>query len=63
MYKIISSNKDTDVLSVDFHRNKKARETEITKNKTTKGNSHVIIYLKDVFGFAEHQENATYGLD
>ena len=32
-----------------------ARERELTDNKTTKGNYHVRIYLKDVFGFAEIQ--------
>ena len=28
----------------------------------TKGKYHVRIVLKDVFGFSEHQEKATYGL-
>ena len=27
-----------------------------------KGKYHVKIMLKDVFGFAEHQEKATYGV-
>ena len=30
--------------------------------KQTKGNSHLRIYLKDVFGFVEHHDNSTYGL-
>ena len=30
-------------------------------NKIIKGKYHVRIMLKDVFGFAEHQEKATYG--
>ena len=34
----------------------------MTKNKSQKGKYHVRIYLKDVFGFAEYQEKATYGL-
>ena len=34
----------------------------MNKNKTTKGNCHVRIYLKDISGFAEHQDNCTYGL-
>ena len=35
----------------------------MTNNKTTKGNFHVRIYLNDIFGFAEHQDNCIYGLD
>ena len=34
----------------------------MTNKKTTKGNYHVRIYLKVVFGFAEHHDNCTYGL-
>ena len=34
----------------------------MTNNKTTEGNNHVRIYLKDVFGFAEQQDNCTHGL-
>ena len=33
----------------------------MTKNKSQKGKFHVKIYLRDVFGFAEYQEKATYG--
>ena len=34
----------------------------MTNNKNVKGKYHVRIYLKDVFGLAEHQAKATYGL-
>ena len=34
----------------------------MTDNKTTTGNYHDKIYLKDVFGFAELQESCTYGI-
>ena len=34
----------------------------MTNNKLTKENYQVRIYLKDVFGFAEHQDICTYGL-
>ena len=34
----------------------------MTTNKTQKGNIHIRIYLKDVFGFAEYQNKGTYGL-
>ena len=58
MYKLISSSRDSDNLSIGFHRSNEAREKELTNNKTTKGNYHVRNYLKGVFGFAEHQVNA-----
>ena len=34
----------------------------MTNNKNAKGIFHLRIFLRDVFGFAEHQEKATYGL-
>ena len=34
----------------------------MTDNKSTKGKCHVGIYFEDVFGFAEYQDNCTYGL-
>ena len=34
----------------------------MTINETTKGNYNFRIYLKDVFGFAEHQDICTFGL-
>ena len=54
--------RDSDNLSIGFHRNKEAREIELTNIKTIRGNYHVRIYLKDVFGFAEHQDYCTYDL-
>ena len=62
MYKVISSSRDSDDLSIGFQRNIEARERELIDNKTTKGNYHDRIHLKDVFGFAERQDNCTYGL-
>ena len=62
MHKLIPSSTDSDNLSIGFHRNNGVRERELTKIKTTKGNYHVRIFLKDVFGFAEHQNNCSYGL-
>ena len=38
------------------------RQRELTNNKNRKGKYHVTIMLKDIFGFAEHQEKGTYGL-
>ena len=61
-YKIISSSRDSDDSSIDFHRSIDARERKLTNNETTKGNYHVRNYLKDVSCFAEHQDKCTYGL-
>ena len=62
MYKLLSSSKGSDDLSIGFDRDRGRRQREMTNNKTQKGKYHVRIYLKDVFGFAEYQERATYGL-
>ena len=62
MYKLLSSSKGSDDLSIGFDRDRNRRQRELTNNKTQKGKFHVRIYLKDVFGFAEYQEKATYGL-
>ena len=62
MYKLKSSSIDGDDLSLGFHRNIEAREKRLTKNRKTKGVYHVRNYSKDVFGFAEHQDNCTCGL-
>ena len=49
-------------MSIGFDRDRNRRQRELTNNKNQKGKYHVRIMLKDVFGFAEHQEKATYGL-
>ena len=62
MHKLKSSSRDSDDLSIGFHRSIEAQERELTINKTTKGTYHVRNYLKDIFGFAEDQYNCTYGV-
>ena len=62
MYKLIPSSKDSNDLSVGFDNSRNRRRDELALNKNIKGKYHVKIMLKDVFGFAEHQEKATYGL-
>ena len=62
MYKLLSSSKESDDLSIGFDRDRGRRQRALTNNKTQKGKFHVRIYLKDVFGFAEYQEKGTYGL-
>ena len=62
MYKLLSSSKGSDDLSIGFDRDRGRRQRALTNNKTQKGKFHVRFYLKDVFGFAEYQEKGTYGL-
>ena len=62
MYKLKSSRSDSDDLSKGFHRSIDTRDRELTNDKTTKGNYHVRIFLNNFFGFAEHQDNCSYGL-
>ena len=62
MYKFLISSKDSDALSIGFDRNRGRRKNELSNNKSIKGKYHIRIYLKEIFGFAEHQEKGTYGL-
>ena len=62
MYKLLTSSKDSDDLSIGFDRNRGRRKNELSNNKSIKGKYHIRIYLKAFFGFAEHQEKGTYGL-
>ena len=62
MYKLLTSSKGSDDLSIGFDRERNRRQRELSNNKSQKGKYLVRIYLKDVFGFAEYQEKGTYGL-
>ena len=62
MYKLITSSKDSNDLSVGFDNNRNRRRDELALNKNIKGKYHLKIMLKDVFGFAECQEKDSYGL-
>ena len=62
MYKLITSSKDSNDLSIGFDNSRNRRRDELALNKNIKGKYIVKIMLKDVFGFVEHQEKATYGL-
>ena len=54
MYKLITSSKDSDDLSIGFDRSRDRRKRELFNNKNIKGKYHVRIMLIDIFGFAEH---------
>ena len=62
MYKLLTSSKGSDDLSIGFDRDRTRRRNELTNNKNIKGKYHARIYLKDIFGYAEYQQKATYGL-
>ena len=62
MYKLLTSSKGSDDLLVRFDRDRTRRRNELTNNKNIIGKYHVRIYLKDIFGYAENQQKATYGL-
>ena len=62
MDKLITSSKGSDDLSIGFDRSSARRREEITTNKNVKSRFHLRNMMKDVFGFGEGQEKATYGL-
>ena len=62
MYKLLTSSKDGDDSSISFDCNRGRRKSELSNIKSIKGKYHIRIYLKDIFGFAENQENGTHGL-
>ena len=62
LYKLKTSAKYSDDLSIGFDGSHVRRRQVFTDYKNKKGKFHVRIMLKDIFGFAEHQEKSTYGL-
>ena len=62
MYKLITSARDSDDLSIGFHRDRNRRQRELTNNKNIKGKFQLKIMLRDNFGFVQHQQKRTYGL-
>ena len=58
MHKLITCAKDTDYLSIGFGLDRFRRQLELTNYQNKKGIFHVRIMLRDVFDFAEYQENA-----
>ena len=62
MYKLETSAKITDDLSIGFDRDRTRRQQELTINKNQKGKFRLRFMLKDFSGFAENQDKATYGL-
>ena len=55
-YEVLISSRDSDDLSIAFDRDRNRRRRELTNNKNINGKYHMRIYLKDIFGFTEHQK-------
>ena len=53
---------DYDDLSIGFDTDRNGRQLQLTNNKNQKGEYHVRIILRDIFGFAEHHEKVTFVL-
>ena len=51
MYKLLTTAKGCDDLSIGFDRDRTRRRNKLTNNKNVKAQYHVRIYLKGVFGF------------
>ena len=62
MHELRTSSKDSDDLSLGFDRSRNRRRDKLAQNKNIKGKYYLRFMLKDVFGFVECQEKATYGL-
>ena len=62
LYKLITSSKKSDDLSIGFDRNRNRRRDELTSNRNIKGKYQNRTMLKDIFGFVECQEKAAQGL-
>ena len=62
LYKLITSVRGSDDLSIGFDPDRARSQRDLTDNKNQKGKYHVRIVLRDIFGSAEHQEKPTYGL-
>ena len=68
LYELKKSTSGGKDLSIGFGRGRGRRRQELSNRAVNplpiniRGNFHLRNSLKDVFGFSEHQENATYGL-
>ena len=58
MYKILSSSKESDDLSLGFDRSRDRRKRDLTNNKNIKSKYHLRIYLRDIFGFKQKPRNS-----
>ena len=62
MYKLITTARGCDDLSIGFDRSRDRRQRELTNNRNIKGKYHVRVYLRVIFSFAKHQDKPSYGI-
>ena len=59
---MITSARGSADLSIGFDRDRGRSQRKLTNNKSQKIKFHLKIMLRDIFGFAEHQDEGTYGM-
>ena len=62
LYKLLTSAEKIDALFICIDRSRDRRKHELTNNKNIIGEYHLGLMLKDIFGFAQHQQKATFAL-
>ena len=62
MYNLFLKSKGVDDLSIGFVQSMETRERELTEKETARAKHRIGVWIKDAFGFAEHQHKAIYGL-
>ena len=62
IFKLITSARGIDDLSIGFDRDHRRRQQDLTENNNLNCKYYVRVKLKNVFGFAEQHEKATFGL-
>ena len=62
IYKLLTSARGCDGSSIGFDRDRGRRQPDLNNNRNINGKYHVRFMPKDIFGFAEHQREATFGL-
>ena len=60
LYKLLALSQDGVDLFIGFDKNRERRVAEL-KQKARRRKFHVKVFLKDVFGFADHQKMAHVG--
>ena len=63
MYKLIYRARGSHDSSYGFDRDRGRRQREVTNNKNIKGKYPLRVLLREVLGFAEHQEKTADVLD
>ena len=63
LYKLTTSARRSDDLSIGFNRDRGRTQRKLTNNKNMKLNHQGRNLLRDIFGFAEHQEKATLSIE